>query len=121
MRTQATGQLLKLYIGERDQYRGIPLYHAIVMRAREMGIAGATVYRGLEGYGAGSRVHTANILRLSEDLPVIIEIVDSPDRIATLIPELDRMVGEGLVFSVDDVQIVKYRKAPRPGQPPQSW
>ncbi len=120
MRTQATGQLLKLYIGERDQYRGIPLYHAIVMRAREMGIAGATVYRGLEGYGAGSRVHTANILRLSEDLPVIIEIVDSPDRIAALIPELDRMVGEGLVFSVDAVQIVKYRKAPRPGQPPQS-
>lgn len=117
MRTQAVGQLLKIYIGERDQYRGMPLYHAVVMKARQMGIAGATVYRGLEGYGAASRVHTANILRLSEDLPVIIEIIDSPDRIAALIPELDQMVGEGLVFTVDNVGIVKYRKAPRAGKP----
>ena len=120
MRTQATGQLLKIYIGERDQYRGTPLYHAIVVKARQMGIAGATVYRGLEGFGGASRVHTANILRLSEDLPVIIEIVDSPERIATLIPELDQMVGEGLVFTVDNVNIVKYRKAPRPGKPTQA-
>ncbi|MCL5677226.1 MAG: DUF190 domain-containing protein [Firmicutes bacterium] len=111
------GQLLKIYIGERDHFRGEPLYHAIVIRARQMGLAGATVYRGLEGFGAHSRIHTANILRLSEDLPVIIEIVDSPERIAGFIPALDEMVREGVVFTVDNVKILKYQKAPRGTNP----
>lgn len=114
MKAQSIGQMLKIYIGERDQFHGEPLYHAILVKARQMGIAGTTVYRGLEGYGAHSRLHTANILRLSEDLPLIIEIVDTPQRIEGFIPELDQMVSEGLICTVDNVRVIKYRQAPRP-------
>lgn len=113
MKSQSAGQLLKIYIGERDQYQGEPLHHAIVVKARKMGLAGATVYRGEEGFGGHSRLHTANILRLSEDLPLVIEIVDRPELIEAFLPELDQMVHEGLVFTVDRVRIVKYREAPR--------
>ncbi|MCL5676736.1 MAG: DUF190 domain-containing protein [Firmicutes bacterium] len=112
MKVQGMGQLLKIYVGERDQYRGQPLYHAIVVKARQMGIAGATVYRGLEGYGARSRLHADSVFRLSRDLPVIIEIVDSPERLVGLVPELDRMVAEDLIFTVGNLQVIKYRKAP---------
>lgn len=108
MKIEGKGRLLKVYIGERDQFRGVPLYHAIVVKVREMGMAGATVCRGIEGFGARSRIHTANILRLSEDLPITVEIIDTAERIDRLIPELDRMVSEGLVITVQDVDIVKY-------------
>lgn len=108
MKLEGQGQLLKIYIGESDQYHHQPLYHAIVLKARELGMAGATVTRGVEGFGANSRIHTANILRLSEDLPVVIEIADQPERIARLLGELDHMVTEGLIITIEDIRVVKY-------------
>jgi len=85
----------------------VPLYEAIVRKVREMGLAGATVIRGVEGFGANSRIHTAKILRLSEDLPVLIEIVDKEERIADILPVLDEMIGEGLI-TIERVEVIKY-------------
>jgi hypothetical protein len=104
--TQA--QRLKIYIGESDHHHGRPVYELIVEKAREGGLAGATVLHGVLGFGAHSRLHTAKILRLSEDLPVIIEIVDRPDRIEAFLPQLDQMIDEGLV-TLEEVQVIAYR------------
>ncbi|EKP95464.1 DUF190 domain-containing protein [Thermaerobacter subterraneus] len=109
MRIQAPARRLTVYIGETDRWQGQPLYHAIVLKARELGLAGATVYRGIEGYGANSRVHAARVLELSADLPVIVEIVDHVDRLQPLLAFLDEAVQEGLVV-LEDVEIVAYRK-----------
>jgi PII-like signaling protein len=108
MKISEEGQLLRIFIGETDKWEGMPLYEALIFKAREMGLAGATMLRGLMGYGAASRVHTAKILRLSEDLPVIVEIVDSPERIDSFLPTIDEMVQEGLV-TLERVQIILYR------------
>jgi PII-like signaling protein len=108
VKMEGPGQLLRIFIGESDRWHGKPLYEAIVRSARERGIAGATVLRGLEGFGAHSRIHTARILRLSEDLPIVIEIVDKPERIAALLPDLDAMVGEGMI-TLEKVRIIAYR------------
>ncbi len=108
MKISEDGQLLRIFIGESDRWHGQPLYEAIVLKAREMGVAGATMQRGLMGFGAASRIHTAKILRLSEDLPIIIEIVDSADKIDRLLPVIDEMVGEGLV-TLEKVRILQYR------------
>jgi PII-like signaling protein len=102
------GQLLRILIGESDRWEGKPLYEALVFKAREMGLAGATMLRGLMGYGAASRIHTAKILRLSEDLPVIVEIVDSPEKISPFLSVVDEMVQEGLV-TLERVQVIFYR------------
>lgn len=103
--TQAT--LLRLFIGESDEHAGRPLHEAIVLKARETGIAGATVFRGAMGYGRSSRLHTSKILRLSEDLPVVIEIVDSSDRIDDFLAEAEHMLGSCLV-TLETVRIVRY-------------
>lgn len=108
MKIEGAGRLLRVFVGESDRWEGRPLYEAIVVRARERGLAGATVLRGLAGFGAHSRIHTASILRLSEDLPTVVEIVDTPERIAAFLPELDGMVREGMV-TVEEVHIVAYR------------
>lgn len=108
MKIEGEGRLLRIFVGETDRWQGAPLYEAVVRRAREEGLAGATVLRGLEGFGAHSRIHTANILRLSDDLPVVVEIVDRPDRIDGFLPILDEMVEEGMV-TVETVHIVAYR------------
>ncbi len=108
MELPAEAQLLRVFIGEADKFGHRPLYEAIVMEARKRGVAGATVLRGIMGFGAHSRVHTAKILRLSEDLPVVIEIVDTPERIAELLPVIDEMIGEGLV-TVETVRVFAYR------------
>jgi PII-like signaling protein len=108
MRLSGEGQLLRIFIGESDHWQGKPLYEAIVLKAREMGIAGATMLRGLMGFGAASHIHTAKILRLSEDLPIVVEIVDVPEKIAALLPFLDEMVKEGLV-TLEKVQVIWYR------------
>jgi PII-like signaling protein len=100
--------LVRIFIGESDHRDGRPLYHAIVERLREAGIAGATVLRGIEGYGAHARLHTARILRLSEDLPIVIETVDREDRLRPLLPELDSMVGDGLI-TLERVEVLAYR------------
>jgi len=109
------GQLLRIFIGESDRWAGRPLYEAIVEEARGQGLAGATVFRGFEGYGARSRVHTTRILRLSEDLPVVIEIVDTEEKIQAFLPRLDAMVKEGLV-TVEKATVIFYRAGERPAQ-----
>jgi PII-like signaling protein len=108
MKISEEGQMLRIFIGESDRWEGKPLYEALVLKAREMGLAGATMLRGLMGYGAASRIHTAKILRLSEDLPVIVEIVDSQEKIASFLPIIDEMVQEGLV-TLEKVQVLLYR------------
>lgn len=108
MKIEGEGQLLRIFVGESDRHEGRPLSEAIVLLARERGLAGATVVRGISGFGAASRIHTTKILRLSEDLPIVIEIADRPDRIASILPDLDRMVREGLM-TLEKVHIVKYR------------
>ncbi|MBI2922967.1 MAG: DUF190 domain-containing protein [Planctomycetes bacterium] len=108
MKIEGEGQLLRIYVGETDRWEGRPLYQAIVLKAREHGLAGATVLRGMEGFGAHSRIHTTRILRLSEDLPVVVEIVDKEERIRAILPVLDGMVGEGLI-TLEKVHIIAYR------------
>jgi len=100
--------LLRIFIGESDRFEGRPLYEAIVLKAREAGLAGATVLRSPMGYGANSRLHTAKILRLSNDLPMIIEIVDEEEKINAFLPVLDRMMGGGLV-TLEKIRVIHYR------------
>jgi hypothetical protein len=100
--------MLKVFIGENDHYRGKPLYEQIVMQARQLNMAGATVTRGILGFGADSRIHSSKILTLSEDLPLIIEIVDTEVNINKLLPFIDETVEEGLV-TLENVQVIKYR------------
>jgi len=108
MKLEGEAQLLLIFIGESDRWQSQPLYEAIVLKARQLNLAGATVLRGPMGFGADSRLHTAKVLRLSEDLPIIIEIVDSEQKIATLLPHIDQMVTEGLV-TLEKVRVMKYR------------
>ncbi len=108
MKIPRDGVLLRIFLGESDKWQGRPLYEAIVLKARELHLAGATVLRGPMGFGARSRLHTAKILRLSEDLPTVIEIVDSKEKIDTLLPHIDEMVREGLV-TLEKVQVIQYR------------
>ncbi len=108
MKLPEEGTLLRIFIGETDQYQGKALYEQIVMKARELNLAGATVIRGIMGFGADSRMHSAKILRLSEDLPVIIEIVDTEEKLNTIIPFLDEVVTEGLM-TLEKVRVIKYR------------
>ena len=112
MKIPENGQLLRIFIGESDQWHGRPLYEALVLRAREMGLAGATMLRGLMGYGANSRIHTAKLLRLSEDLPVVVEIVDSEEKINAFLPVIDEMVQEGLV-TLETIKVIQYRSGRR--------
>jgi PII-like signaling protein len=107
------GKLLRIFVGESDRHEGMPLHEWIVRKAREHGLAGATVLRGLEGFGAHSRLHTAKILRLSSDLPVVIEIVDAEDRIESFFPVIDAAIREGLA-TVEKVEVRFYRSGPDP-------
>ncbi len=108
MKLPREAKLLRIFIGESDKYEGRPLYEAIVEAARARHLAGATVLRGPLGYGASSRIHTAKILRLSEDLPMVIEIVDVEEKINAFLPELDAMIDEGLV-TLEKVEVLFYR------------
>lgn len=107
MQIPKDAQLLRIFIGEDDKDDGRPLYEAIVLKAREMHLAGATVLRGALGYGHSSRLHTTKILRLSEDLPLVIEIVDSEDKIDAFLPALDELMPCGLV-TIEKVRVVQY-------------
>ena len=102
------GKLLRIFIGENDTHKGLPLYEWIVRQARENGLAGATVLRGREGYGAHSRLHTAKVLRLSSDLPIVVEIVDTEDKIEAFLPLIDDAIGEGLA-TLERVEVRFYR------------
>lgn len=108
MKIPAQGQLLRIFIGEQDKWESSPLYEAIVNLARKEGMAGATSIKGFMGFGAKSRMHTTKLLRLSEDLPIIIEIVDSEEKINAFLPHLDRMVKEGLI-TLEKVNVIIYR------------
>jgi hypothetical protein len=108
MKLFSEAKLLRIFIGENDRYEGRPLYQVIVERARQHDLAGATVLRGNLGFGANSRIHTARILRLSEDLPMVIEIVDEPERIQNFVVVLDGLIKEGLV-TLEKIEVIIYR------------
>jgi PII-like signaling protein len=110
MKMEGDGKLLRIFVGEDDQWEGKPLYQAIVLRAREAGIAGATVLRGFLGYGANSHLHTTKVLRLSDDLPIVIEIVDTEEKINAVLPLFDEMVKEGMM-TVEKVNVIVYRSS----------
>src|ERR1041385_4086051 len=102
------GSLLRIFVGESDRYHHQPLYEAIVLKAREKGLAGATVLRGVMGFGHHSILHTAKILRLSEDLPMVIEIVDAAEKIENFLPVLDEMIKDGLV-TLEPIRVLRYQ------------
>jgi PII-like signaling protein len=104
------GKLLRIFIGESERVHGRPAHELILETARKEGLAGATVVRGIAGFGRSSRIHTAKILRLSEDLPIVIEIVDAPDRIEALLPRLEPLIGGGLV-TLERAEVVVYRSS----------
>ncbi len=108
MKIPAEGKLLRVFIGEQDKWKGLPLYEAIVNLARKEHLAGATVVKGCMGFGCKSHMHTAKLERLSEDLPMVIEIVDSEEKIVAFLPHLDEMVAEGLI-TLEKVNVIMYR------------
>jgi uncharacterized protein len=111
MKLPSEGKLLRIFIGDSDRYEGRPLYEWLVIKAKEQGLAGATVLRGLMGFGANSRVHTAKIMRLSEDLPIIIEIVDTEEKIKSFLSDIEGAIKEGLVtLEKADIQIYRSSK-----------
>ncbi len=116
MRIDGPALLARIYIGESDHHDGRPLYEAIVEMLRERGVAGATVLRGIEGYGRAARLHTASVLRLSNDLPILIEVVDREDRLRAVLPQIDAMVPEGLI-TLEPVEVIAYRSPQRPEDP----
>src|SRR5580765_7420441 len=111
MKITGQGKLLRIFVGESDTLHGRNLFSALVRKARELGLAGATAVRSIEGYGARSRIHTTRFLELSSDLPVIVEIVDSDEKIRAALPDLDAMVeeaGRGGLITLEAVEILKY-------------
>lgn len=108
MKLEGEQKLLRVFVGEQDKWEGVPLDQAIVNEARKLGMAGSTVIRGYLGFGAKAHIHTAKLLELSYDLPVIVEIVDTEERITKLLPKLDQMVKEGLV-TLEKVHVIIYR------------
>ncbi|MFZ5991279.1 MAG: DUF190 domain-containing protein [Deinococcota bacterium] len=108
MKLEGEAKLVRIFIGESDRWQGKPLYEAIVLEAKRQGLAGATVFKGVMGFGAHSRIHSAKILQLSEDLPVMIEIVDAEEKVRAFLPALEAMVGEGLV-TMERVEVIRYR------------
>jgi PII-like signaling protein len=108
MKVLYEGILLRIFVGEGDKYKGKALYEYIVLKARELNISGATVFRGIMGFGANSRLHTNKILRLSEDMPIVIEIVDKEEKINDFLKILDECVKEGLI-TMEKVKVLKYR------------
>ena len=108
MMLPAEGKLLRIFIGESDRWEGRPLYEAVVLEARKRGLAGATVLKGFMGFGAHSRIHTAKLLELSQDLPIIVEIVDASEKIEAFMPDLEKMVGDGLI-TIERAEVRLYR------------
>lgn len=114
MQLPEDGYLLRIFVGESDRWGHEPLYEALVLKARRMHMAGATVFRGVMSFGANSRVHTAKLLRLSEDLPIVIELVDTKEKIDAFLPFVDEMVKEGLA-TLERVRVIHYRHNADPG------
>jgi PII-like signaling protein len=114
MKIPEEATLLRIFIGESDRWQHQPLYEAIVLKARELHLAGATVLRGPMGFGAASRIHTAKILRLSMDLPMVIEIADTEEKVRTMLPHLEEMMNGGLV-TLEKIQVVHYHSGAKKG------
>jgi uncharacterized protein len=111
MKLEGEGKLLRIFLGEADRLDGKPLYELLVTKARELGLAGATVLRGVEGFGARSRIHTAKILRLSEDLPIIVEIVDTEEKVKSFMPVVDdafQRSGSGGMVTLERAEVISY-------------
>lgn len=108
MKLEGTGLLVRIYLGESDTWHGRPLYQSIVERLRERGLAGATVLRGIEGFGARQHLHSTRILSLSQDLPILIEAVDTEEKVRGVLPDLDEMLGDGLI-TLEKVDVITYR------------
>lgn len=115
MKTEWQAQVLQLYFGEKDKWHNQPLHHALIERCISLGIAGATVFRGTEGYGASSTVHRSSLWSFSQDAPMIMTIVDTPEKIQSLLPALRDMVAEGIIVS-SAAQAIRYRRDPDPLQ-----
>jgi PII-like signaling protein len=111
MKDQFQARMLRIHFGEDDRWQGKPLHEAIVSKCMELGMAGATVYRGIEGYGASTRIHRSSHWRFSKDAPIMLTIIDSEEKIHTLIPYLDAMVEEGLV-AISRVEVIRYSRNP---------
>lgn len=111
MKLEGSGLLVRIYLGESDTLHGRPLYQAILERLRERGLAGATVLRGIEGFGAKQHLHSTRILSLSEDLPILVEAVDTEEKIRGVLPELDEMLSDGLI-TLEKVEVISYRASP---------
>ncbi len=111
MKIEGKGKLLKIFLGESDKWHHEALYHAIIKKIKENGLAGATTIRGIEGFGANSRVHTKAIEVLSRDLPIVIEVVDNEQRINEIIKIIEPMITEGIIVVMQDVEIIKYTKS----------
>ncbi len=108
MKLPEEGVLLRIFIGEADTIKGKPLYEVILLKAKDLGLAGVTVLKGIMGFGAHTRIHTSKVLRLSEDLPIVIEIIDREEKIEEIQPFLDEVVQEGLITK-EKVKVIKYR------------
>lgn len=108
MKVNENGVLLRVFVGDSDRFEGKPLYEAVVQKVRELGLAGATVLRGVEGFGANSVVHRATMLEYSTDLPIVVEIVDTEEKVKLLLPHLEAMVGEGMI-TMEYVVVLMYR------------
>jgi PII-like signaling protein len=106
-KTVEEAKLLRVFVGENHRYHGLPLFEAIIQKAREKGLAGATVLKGVEGYGMHRKIHTHRLLELAEEMPIVIEIVDTPEKIESFLPLLDEMVKEGAV-TLEDVRLIRY-------------
>lgn len=107
MKLEGKAKMLRIHFGEDDKWQGKPLYQAIVEKCRQLDIAGATVYRGVEGYGASTLIHRQHLLAVSSDAPIMVSIVDTEEKIKSLIPTLDKMVDEGLI-AISDVEVIRY-------------
>ncbi len=118
MKIEGSGRLLRIYIGANDRLGSTPLYEAIIQRAQELGMAGATVIRGVQGFGASHHLHKARILRLAENLPLLIEIVDNEDRIKNALDELEKLIeqaGKGVLMTLETVEILRYKEGKKNG------
>src|SRR3954471_9368703 len=109
MRTEGQAHLLRVFVNESDRYEGRAVYETIVRTAREQGLAGATAMRAIEGFGAGGRIHSVKGLHLSEDVPIVVEIIDTPEHIAAFLPTLDKIVAEGIV-TLEKIHVLPYRR-----------
>ncbi|HHT9118229.1 MAG TPA: DUF190 domain-containing protein [Candidatus Hypogeohydataceae bacterium YC38] len=107
MKKVEEGRLLRVFVGENHRFKGMPLFEAIIHKAKDAGLGGTTILKGIEGFGSHGKIHTIRVLRVAEDMPIVIEIVDTPEKIDSFLPLLDEMMQEGIV-TIEDVKVIRY-------------